>query len=349
MKLKTALIASVAAAAVAVTALPAAAFQAQEGTLRSLRNNVQDLKDISRDSHRALIQALKLASGESSSYADKTIEAQKRLMDGAQQNSATLNRQMLRAEAESGKFDVDPNACIIVDMFLNSEAGTVSEGQGSRAGGDVMRSITGGSPGVRQGGAAAAREVMDGVTPVKINGLEIADGSVDLRYLVNSSTLDFENEKVAEAYTAALRNLVSPVPDRPVTAQEMAESPEAVVRAANQQGENSRRSIAINALAMTANMIEPRADSAPFKDMLKEAKVTYNRPLGQKISEMGQLEASILAMYATPNARSTNPTIVLQEIRRLLELSTRMQYISLEMQSRQTNVQAVNLLKDVDG
>ena len=349
MKINRIMVMSASALAFTLAAgAPAMAFRAQETTLRSVRSTIQDLKEITRDSHRALIQALRLASGESSSYADKTIEAQKRLMDAQQQNDSTRARQMIRAEAESGKFDVDPNACLIVDMFLNQDAGTASEGQGSRVGGDVMRQVTGGSPAVREGGPAAAREVMDSVTPLSLDGMEIADGSVDLRYWVNSSTLDLENEEVAQAYTAALRNLVSPIPDRPVTAQEMNESTESVVRAAVQQGVNSRRSIAINAIAMTGNMVEPRADSRPFMDMLEEASVTYNRPTRGRISELGQIEAYILATYASPNPKSSNPTIVLQEIRRQLEISNRMQYISLELQMRQANVQAAQLLEAVD-
>ena len=104
----------------------------------------------------------------------------------------------------------------------------------------------------------------------------------------------------------------------------------------------------MNSLAMTMNMREERAPSRPFTDMLQQARVTYNRPVPERISELTQLEMSVLAMYGTPNPRSTNPSVVLQEIRRLLELSTRMQYISLELQMRQADVEAVSLLKNLD-
>ena len=327
---------------------PAAAWDAQEGTLRRVNSNLGDLKGIMNDFHSSLIQALRLSTGEASAYADKQVEAQKRLMDGAQQNNAMLERQRIRAAAESGMYDADPNACLIVDMFLNRQAGTGSEGAGSVAAGAVMNSITGGSRAVQNGPASAAREVLDNVAPIEVNGLEISDGTVDTRYWVNGSTVPLSDENVNQAYQGALRNLASPLPDRPVTSAEIARDPDAVVRAARLQGVNARRGIAMNSLAMTMNMREERAPSRPFTDMLRQARVTYNRPVPERISELTQIEMSVLAMYGTPNPRSTNPSVVLQEIRRLLELSTRMQYISLELQMRQADVEAVSLLKNLD-
>lgn len=348
--MKKIIICGISALALTVSAVvPASAFRAQESTLRRVNSNLSDLKGIMNDFHRSLVELLRLSTGESSAYADKQIEATKRLMDAEQQNNAVLERQRIRAYAESGIYDPDPNACLIVDMFLNRANNRApSEGSGSRAAGSVMNDITGGSEAVRNGPAAAAAEVLGNVRPLSANGLEIADGTVDTRYWVNGSTIDFSDANVAAAYQGALRNLVAPLPERPVTSEEIAADPEAAARAARLQGVNARRGVAMNALAMTGNMRDPRGDSRPFINALREAQVTYNRPVPDQISEMSQIEMSVLALYATPVARSTNPTVVLQEIRRSLELMARMQYISLELQMRQADVDAVSLLRDID-
>ena len=117
---ETCLLVSMAAASI----LSAAAVEAQFAGCRC--GAIQAMHGVTREhvtyeateAARHIIEALRLQTQQNSSYLDRQVEAAERIADGTSQNEARLLRSQIRAEAESGRFDPNPDFCLILDTAL---------------------------------------------------------------------------------------------------------------------------------------------------------------------------------------------------------------------------------------
>ncbi|WP_375264180.1 hypothetical protein [Palleronia sp.] len=286
-----------------------------------------------------LIEALRLQTGETSSYMDKQIEADKRFLDATQQNETQRLRDQFRAEAESGKFDPPKDVCLVAGLYAKGDSNGTTGGRGSEARADVMAQMTGADPAVQQGGTALARSVVDGIEPYDGR----SDGTVDVSIMLEDPTIDMSDEQTRRVVTRLMRNMIDPTPPRPVTAEELL-TPEGVARAAEQQGRQSRLSAATELQGMTLNMRDGVVSSEGFRPLAADS--AYNRDIPDVISELQAIDIRTVAHYAMlPEAAAEDRTVnsYLHRILDVMSINTRIAYLSLELQNRQAIAQAAQL------
>lgn len=327
-----------AAAITLAASSPSWAIRAQDHTVRNIgRDIVNQLEDFYGD----LLDAMRQQQGEASSYVDKGIESQKRMLDSSEINATDRERQLIRAQAESGMFDPGPNTCLMVDLMLRAqdEPERPNEGQGTLAVGRVLQEQSTNTAPPAEG----ARTTLDNIEPLNTDDYQVADPTTDMTYLFAGSTLDLADPAISKAINALLRNAVNPIPEIALTAEDL-KNPELVAEAAARQGRNARANAALQSVAMFVNMLEPRAPKDIYMEYLKG--VDYNRPLpGDKVSELTQLEMKVLGYYGdTDRIGKTDPGSAVKDMLQLMAVMARMQYLSLEMQNRQALMQSMQLL-----
>lgn len=359
---------AVSAITLAVTmssAMPAMAWRATEWTLRDVRsatretaNEVGKFRNDFQDFAKQMGKDLRSASGESSAYTDKSIDAMRRITDASNMNAVRLEKQKIRAEAESGDMDVDPISCFIMDMFTGSGGGTVTgvSGAGSYTSGSVMTELSTVQPGQS---IAKANEVANEVVSWK--GRE--DATTDFSVLMDNPTIDMNesvdsttgDEDSARALAQSiLRNIIEPLPEQAVTAEELG-TPEGVERAARIKGKRARQSVALEAIGMILNMSEPVVPSEPLKKLVEGT--PYSKGTGRVIpdgmaSELQAIDALVVSYYAPSEEsrqKSVSSNAVLQKILQVNAIQARMQFLSLELQRRQAAIQATQLAAEVEG
>jgi hypothetical protein len=323
-----------------------------EDTNRDAINNSRDaINDMNSDIgtklddlNRTLIEAMRLSTGESSSYADKQIEADRRFQDAAQQNDTQRQRQQFRAEAESGKFDPAPNSCLLSGLFAgNGETGPQpgEPGQGSRSGANVMADMSGQDPAVQEGGVVLARDVVDSIEPFAGR----SDGTTDINILFENATLDLNDEDTKRVVERNMRNLINPLPPKPLTAAELMR-PEGVARAAVRQGTAQRNSTALSPIIMANNMREAVISSESYLPLIEDS--AYNRSVPELISELQSIDIRTVYHYAKKKAAADERTgmtskQLLENILDVMSIQTRISYLQLEMQTRDAAVNAAIL------
>lgn len=302
--------------------------------------NRQVLRNEMQTTREAIFQALRMHSGEQSAYQDKQIEATRRIADAEQQNASQRLRQQFRAKVESGEMDPAGDMCLFVDAMQGG--GATSGGAGSTAATNAQRAISGGDPAVLAGGTELAKSVVD--ERVRLAGaFGKTDATTDPSVLMTPS-LDLENPTNRQALERLMRNMVNPFPDKPVTSPEL-RTPEGVARAAAL----ANRSVYDNAMgmvtSMTANMRTEVMDRTPAWDAFIEDIVGYNRDVGDRLSEMEQIDIRVLRDYAPSQERYSkrsvmNERALLQSLIEQMSLNNRMAYISLELDARRATLES---------
>lgn len=338
----------------------ALAWRATEATLRSTRGAVRDVRDAVRDVEREvrsveaeieatgekIIQALRLATGESSSYADKQIEAMRRFTDAGQQNDSERLRQEFRAKAEGGEFDPSPSICLLAGLFRGE--GAVGPGAvGTLAAQRAALAASGADPAVRAGGTALARAVMD--RRIQARGLMgVDDPTVDPAAILMNPTIQADGENQV-AFDQLLQNMTDPNPPRPILENEMA-TPEGIARAKQRTIQETRNNASREAIAMLANMRSPvqpinGEEGGSFQSYIDDI-ANYNRPLPEDgvISELQALDIRTLRYYAPkPEVFQARAAMsekgLLQEVLDAISINNRLLYIQLELDSRRAAVE----------
>lgn len=334
----------------AITAAsPALAWRATEPTLRDVRSatrdtvsEVRELRNDIRENSRILLQALRMQTGEQSSYADKQIEAQKRFMDAAQQNDTDRVRQQIRAKAESGEFDPNPDACLLIDLFGGQANVNDGMAQGTTIAGiaNARRQQIGAS-----GVTSASRQMADMVTMV--NG---QDASVRAGTFLEEPTVDMSVPAVQDAAVAFQLRMAGPFPFAPVPESAM-NTPEGIVKYNAQQSRMNRQSIIDENWAMVGNMVDPVIDGAQLKKMAEGTPYEGSRTIGDKASELQAIDVMVVRHYAPPASETVGAVqtgVVIQKLHQLTSLMARMQYMQLELQRRDLITQSAILAKMIE-
>mgnify|MGYP001297357936 CR=1 FL=1 len=322
--------------AISMTA-PAQAQGCNCGTILQFHRDTQKvIGDKIEQAAVDIIEALKGHSSEQGAYIDRTVEAQQRIEDAAQLNATKRLRDEFRARAESGDFDPNPVACMLIDLFSGSGGGGGSQGGGGGMNGsDIVNAAnewgSGQHPVVQQGGSALAKYILD--SRVRLNGK-----STDWSIPYDNPTMDLEGDN-AEAVTRMMQTLFYPAPPRPLTESEIA-TPAGAAEAARREYVDSVVSIAQRGVAYGLNMRAPVGPSAPYKVIVDDqiAPGAYTTELGDSVSELQQLEIRSLARYAPSeqavlDRQNMNEKALLMELIDQMALQNRMTYMQLNLDS----------------
>lgn len=312
-------------------ATPADASGCNCGTIRGFHQETRNyLADRIREAADRIIEALKGHSAQNSAFLDKQIEANKRIADAEQVNDTMRERMKIRAEAESGKFDPNPVACLIASLFSGGGGGA---GQGGGNGSDAINGFaawaSGANPAVMAGGAALGKYITD---QQKQMGGKSTDFSVPYQH----PTMPANDPAVQ----AMVNNLLMAAPPRPITEAE-SKTPVGVAEIARREQVNAALRASAQGLAFSLNMRTPVAPAAPYKALLakESAPGSYNNPIPETIAELQQLDIRTIARYA-PNEASLlrrgamNEKALLMEIVDELSIANRLAYMNVELDSR---------------
>jgi hypothetical protein len=289
-----------------------------------------------QDENYNLIDALQGHAAETGAHIDRTVEASERIEDAAQLNETKRLRDEFRARAESGDFDPNPVACLLMDLFSGSGGtGGQQGGVGGMNGSDVMNAAvewgSGNHPAIQAGGTALGKYIVD-------RDLALGGKSTDWSLVFENPTMDMEGDN-GEAIARMTETLFYPAPPRPLTASEL-ETPAGLAEAARREYVDDVISMAQRGVAFGMNMRAAVGPSAPYKVIVDDqiAKGAYTTPLGDTISELQQLEIRTLARYAPSeqavlDRQNMNQKALLMELIDQMALSNRMQYMQLNLDS----------------
>lgn len=317
-------------AAVAVFSSPAAAAGCNCGTIRGYHQETRNyLADRIREAADRIIEALKGHSAQNSAFQDKQIEANKRIADAEQVNDTMRERMLIRAEAESGKFDPNPVACLIASLFQGGGSPGAGGGNGSDAVNAFATWSSGAHPAVMAGGAALGKFLTD-------QQKSMEGKSTDFSIPYQHPTMPDGDP----ALQAMVNNLLMAAPPRPITEKE-ATTPAGVAEVAKREQVNAALRASAQGLAFSLNMRTPVGPAGPYQALLQKesAPGAYNNPIPETISELQQLDIRTVARYAPNDAAlirrgQMNEKALLMEIVDELSIANRLAYMNVELESR---------------
>ncbi|MCY3878950.1 MAG: hypothetical protein OXF74_07200 [Rhodobacteraceae bacterium] len=342
---------AVGAALLLIAASPAEAQIAgcRCGAIRGMHAETQ--RHVTREATEAasqIVGALRQHSQQNSRYLDRQVEAAERIADGAALNQAKLLRSGQRAEAESGRFDPNPDFCLVLDTALQPELPPRPS---------VATAI--------QGAADWSRGAAE---PVAVNGLRMAaylagereeirhaggadDATTEWKRILDQPTLDIEDPELRRALPRLIANSIDPFPPRPLRAEELRE-PAGLSEAVRRRAAEARNQAAIAAVAFPLELASPTLAAKPYRTIAARAR--YRRDIPDIISELQALEIRIAA-YHVPDAETLElrhgktERGLLQDLIDLEALNTRIAYLRLLQESRNAIVQAAILGLLTDG
>lgn len=295
-----------------------------------------------------IIFALTQQSRENSNHLDRQVEAMKRIEDAAQVNAQDRMRQQFRAEAESGRFDPNPFACLLLDLFGSGGGTAGGAAAGSDVANQVARRISGDDPAVRAGGTTLSRRVVDDRDRFAgFRGSERA--STDWSLIVERPTLDLSDAQTREVVNLIISNAIDATPLPEVTEAEL-RTPQGLDRAARREMILARQRASLESIGMSLNMRTPVMSDAnavrAFREMAESS--SYNRDVPNRLSELQQLDIRTVHHYApgVDRAREVaqmDERQILNEIWQVMAINTRIAYLHLELASRDAVVNALIL------
>lgn len=230
-------------------------------TQRAINNRIDTARD-------TIVEELRLATKQLSAYLNRQVFAQERIVNGQMQNDAIKLREQARARAESGAYDPGAGACAVTTLLgglFKSSAGGGSKP--SPNGFDIVNKGRNWARGIGPGG----EEVREGALSV-VNGMirdrdrfkdlnGYLDPTSDIRFLMDSYTINTDDENVENALWRLQQNFVDPVPPPPVTGPQ-ATTPEGKVELGRRLHDDAVRSAAANIMAWHMNTRTPVSEKA---------------------------------------------------------------------------------------
>ncbi|MXX88693.1 MAG: hypothetical protein F4213_03215 [Boseongicola sp. SB0677_bin_26] len=295
---------------------------------------------------------------ENSAHQRMQAEANQRIEDAAQVNATQRMRDEFRAKAESGTFDPARDSCRLVDMFGRS-GGSGPAVTGSDVVGKAAKELSGDDPAVAEGGVPLTRSRVDAWQDYHDwNGRQ--DATTDWGIVTEQPTLDMGDPDTEAVITEIILNTIDNTPPPRLSDSDLL-SPEGLDEQVRRNEIRARQRAAEEVIAMVLNMRTglPGADTETFRAMATESAYNsgsssapvFTRPIGDSLSELQQLDILTVWNYAPKgerletltNSGGMNVQAWLYEIHRLLAVSNRLDYLALELASRDALVNAALL------
>lgn len=318
---------------------------------QDMNDNHEDLKDHLDIRVTDLIEALKGQSRENSNYQQMQVEAAQRIEDAHQVNATQRLRDEFRAKAESGENDPNPFSCLILDLFGNGSSSTPDPNNtGSAVVRDIVNFVDGDDPIVQTGGVRMAASIAKDKDDYE-DFMESKNASTDWSLMMKEPSIDMEDPKVRRLAEILVRNTINTSPERSVPDAEKG-TPQGLGRIAKLEETRARYKAALESIAMQLNMrtsvMEGEAVEK-YRTMARDS--AYNREIPNRISELQQIDIMTVWNYAPKGKRAEDlingaklsEKAWLFELHRIMSLNTRINYLNLEMASRDAVVNAAIL------
>ena len=349
------LLAGVAVSASMLRPLPASAFFGPVGcdcaTISRLHGGTRShVTRQTRDAANTVVEGLRNHSRQTSRHLDRQVEAMKRIADGQEQNAAMRIRDIARAEAESGRFDPNPDYCLLFDASEARARSRKDANPGSLAADEAASWASGDRDIIRSHGtkfaAWLARERQE---LAESGGSD--DATTDWGLVFDGPTAELDDPEVRASIARLIANTVEPEPSRPLTDAELA-TPGGLAESLKRQAASARNNAAIAALEAVLSNAAPRIPSEHFKTIA--ARSNYGETIPGLISELQQLDIRTASYFAPKPAaldqrQAKTERALLQDIVDIMSLNARIGYRRLELDNRNTVVLAAILGMMTDG
>ena len=322
------------------------------GTVRLMHKDTQShMTQETTQAAQQVIEALRAHSQQNSRYLDRQVEAAERISDAGSQNDALLARSKARAEAESGKFDPNPDFCLLIDTAIEAELPSNMDIPSAAAVADRAASWSRGE-----------------AEPIVVNGLTLAaflarerdeirsaggakDATTEWQMTFAKPTLDLTDTQIRQALPRLIANTIDPFPPIPLSDDDL-RTPAGLSEAVLRRATEARNQAAISSIEYSLRLLSPSISSKPYQTIAERSR--YDREIPDLISEQQALAIRGSAYYM-PNAETLEirhtktERALLQDVLDLLSIQTRIAHLRLEQESRAAIVQAALLGLLTDG
>ena len=338
----------------------------REQVKSSIEQQTTDLNAHLDTKTKELIEALKGHARENTNHQKMQTEAAGRVQDAAEINAANRLRDEFRAAAESGLFDPSPSSCRLLDLYRTNPGAFSPNSNGSSVVTEAQEWTRGNNPSIVTGGAALGKHVADNQKKYENYGNGTSsDPTSDFAVLFDGDpTINFNDPETAEIATIIVQNGLDSAPQRPRTEEELL-TPAGLDQNIADVQRNTRLSAANESIKMVLNMNSAVMSGPTVEEYRKRANESaYNRGTDfQELSELQQIDINTVWHYAprgerlailtgTPGSDSKvkpmNEKAWLAEIHAINSLNARINYLQLELDSRDALVNAYILARLVD-
>ena len=287
-----------------------------------------------------IINALRAHSAQQSRYLDRQVEAHKRIADAQQHIHSVRLRKQFRAEAESGRYDPNPDFCHLVDLSAQVlPTKTISANQ-------IIDHATnnwslGTNEIVQKNGIRMAAWLHREKQAIgSINNID--NPTIDWGLITDHSTISLSESYLPEAIARLASNTVDPIPPIPITNQAL-KTPQGLSEAAIRDSIHARKKAAMKAIEYAIELHMPVESGGVYTTLAKLS--NYNEEVPEQISQIQVMDIRSMLYYSPTldslaNRQQKNETALLQDLIDLNSLNTRINFIRLEQEARNSVVLA---------
>ncbi len=303
-----------------------------------------------RDAADTVVEGLRNHARQNSRYLDRQVEAMKRIADGREQNATMRIRNIVRAEAESGRFDPSPDYCLLFDASEAAGQARKDTNPGILVAADAAAWASGDKEIIAAHGTKLAAWLARERRELADSGGS-GDATTDWGLVFNSPTAALDDPSVKASVARLVANTVEPEPRRPLTEYELS-TPGGAAESVKRQATAARNNAAIAALEAVLANSAPSIPSDQFRKIAGRSH--YRKPIPALLSELQELDIRT-ASYASPKPSALDQRMIkteralLQDAIDILSLNARIGYRRLELESRNTVVLAAILGMMTDG
>ncbi len=324
----------------------------QCGFIRTLHGDTRDhVSDETTQAAQNIIEAMRAQTRQTSQYLDRQVEAAERIADATAQNQAHLVRSRVRADAESGKFDPNPDFCLVLDTALAADLPQNTDIPSAAAALHGAASWTrGDDETVRTNGLQMAAYLARERTEI-INAGGSQDATTDWTLPLSQNTLELDDPLARRSLPRLIANTVDPFPPKPLSDEDL-RTPAGLSEAVRRRAAEARNQAALSAIGMSLELASPSLPAGPYRTIAQGTR--YSDDIPDVISELQALEIRTAAYYA-PDAEtlerrhSKNERALLQDLIDLIALNTRIAHLRLQQERHDAVVQAALLGLLTDG
>ena len=318
----------------------------QCGTISGYHDDTQSHVSVeTTQAAKEIITALKAQTQQNSAYLDRQVEAIKRIADAEQQNETLRLREKIRAKAESGEYDPNPNSCLQYDIALTEQNLHLALPPNAK---QIIHSVHKWSDGktvpVQENGIRLAAWLLEEKKQIgSVAGIE--NPTSDWRLIFDNPTIATTDPVASSALTRLVANTIHALPPAPLAPHEL-QTPAGIAETVYRNSIAARRSAAMEAIGYGIDIRMPTTDATIYRTIADASH--YDRYIPDYIGDLQKLDIRT-QFYHVPSEDTLDMRLaknekgLLQDLIDVMSLNARINYLRLEVETRNSAVLAALL------
>ncbi len=292
---------------------------------------------------REIIEGLRAQTRQLSDFLDRQVEAAKRITDAKAQIETQRLREEIRARAESGAFDPNPDSCLQYDMHNARTVLTVPMSVDQLVA-PVEDWTSGTAAPVRTGGTRMAAWLRKERAQLADFGGH-ATPTTDWGVALDVPSLPTSSAGLDRVLSRLIANTIDPLPPAALTEDEL-RTPVGLSQSVLRDARAARLQAALALIEQSLELRIPTTDAGPYRVVAETS--GYAEAIPDQISELQKLGIRV-THYADPgiatlDLRQTKTVnALLQDLIDITAINARINLERLELASRQAIVEAAQL------